>query len=259
MMTPVGQAMLRAPFGRPGLASLDALRMAAHCLCVLLAKLDACSDLFMLTRQATLQEYVNTKRKEHAALDKDYKAYEDARKALEAAKAKASEAKDAVKAARAAVLEALKTVSDPPATVRFLKRARALIYHFCAAWRIRAWLGLQWHAFLLARARPEIVTLHGNRIEAMRSAGMIECLALRGSAAAMMADTSHAHWEASCPSLAASADIAYSCKTASCSAEAKSGSECSLTMCAHVPFCSAGDGADPGKQGLPGEQGVLPR
>ena len=60
---------------------------------------------------------MDTKRKEHAALDKDYKAYEDAKKALEAAKAKASEAKEAVKTARAAVLEALKTVSDPPATV----------------------------------------------------------------------------------------------------------------------------------------------
>ncbi len=72
----------------------------------------------MLTARALLQEYVNTKRKEHAALDKDYKAYEDARKALEAAKAKAGEAKEAVKTARAAVLEALKTVSDPPAIVR---------------------------------------------------------------------------------------------------------------------------------------------
>ena len=51
-------------------------------------------------------------------MDKDYKAYEDAKKALEAAKARAVEAKDAVKSARAAVLEALKTVSDPPAVVR---------------------------------------------------------------------------------------------------------------------------------------------
>ena len=65
-----------------------------------------------------MQEYVNLKRQEHAALDKDYKAYEDAKKALEAAKARAVEAKDAVKSARAAVLEALKTVSDPPAVVR---------------------------------------------------------------------------------------------------------------------------------------------
>lgn len=81
---------------------------------------------------------MNAKRKEHAALDKDYKAYEDARKALEAAKARASEAKDAVKAARAAVLEALKTISDPPATVRLLKRAWVLICHTCAAWRMSA-------------------------------------------------------------------------------------------------------------------------
>ena len=65
---------------------------------------------------------MDAKRKEHTALDKDFKAYEDARKALEVAKQKASSAKEAVKGARAAVLEALKTVSDPPATVRLTQQ-----------------------------------------------------------------------------------------------------------------------------------------
>ena len=65
-----------------------------------------------------LQEYVDNKRKEHAALDKDYKAYVEAKTAMEAAKEKTKQAAEAVKGARAAVREALKTVSDPPAVVR---------------------------------------------------------------------------------------------------------------------------------------------
>ena len=65
-----------------------------------------------------LQEYVDKKRKEHAALDKDYKAYAEAKTAMEAAKERTKQAAEAVKGARAAVREALKTVSDPPAVVR---------------------------------------------------------------------------------------------------------------------------------------------
>ena len=65
-----------------------------------------------------LQEYVDNKRKEHAALDKDYKAYAEAKSAMEAAKEKTKQAAEAVKGARAAVREALKTISDPPAVVR---------------------------------------------------------------------------------------------------------------------------------------------
>ena len=65
-----------------------------------------------------LQDYVNAKRAEHAALDKDYQAFTDAKKAVETAKEKTKAVRETVKSARAAVREALKTVSDPPAVVR---------------------------------------------------------------------------------------------------------------------------------------------
>ena len=72
----------------------------------------------MLLAMATvLQDYVSAKRAEHAALDKDYRAFTDAKKAVETAKERTKEVKETVKNARAAVREALKTVSDPPAVV----------------------------------------------------------------------------------------------------------------------------------------------
>ena len=62
-------------------------------------------------------------------MDKDYQAYEDAKKAVETAKEKTKEVKEAVKGARAAVREALKTVSDPPAVVSLVWRSRVLHTH----------------------------------------------------------------------------------------------------------------------------------
>ena len=71
----------------------------------------------LLAMAIVLQDYVNAKRAEHAALDKDYRAFTDAKKAVETAKERTKEVKETVKNARAAVREALKTVSDPPAVV----------------------------------------------------------------------------------------------------------------------------------------------
>ena len=72
----------------------------------------------MLLAMATvLQDYVSAKRAEHTALEKDYRAFTDAKKAVETAKERTKEVKETVKNARAAVREALKTVSDPPAVV----------------------------------------------------------------------------------------------------------------------------------------------
>ena len=71
----------------------------------------------LLAMESVLQDYVNAKRAEHAALNKDYQAFTDAKKAVETAKERTKEVKEVVKNARAAVREALKTVSDPPAVV----------------------------------------------------------------------------------------------------------------------------------------------
>ena len=71
----------------------------------------------LLAMAIVLQDYVNAKRAEHAALDKDYQAFTDAKKAVETAKERTKEVKETVKDARVAVREALKTVSDPPAVV----------------------------------------------------------------------------------------------------------------------------------------------
>ena len=71
----------------------------------------------LLAMESVLQDHVNAKRAEHAALDKDYQAFTDAKKAIETAKERTKEVKENVKNARTAVREALKTVSDPPAVV----------------------------------------------------------------------------------------------------------------------------------------------
>ncbi|BDA43873.1 probable cell division cycle and apoptosis regulator protein 1 [Coccomyxa sp. Obi] len=63
-----------------------------------------------------LSEYVNAKKKEREALEKDYQASVDAKKAFEAAQEREKEAREAVKTAKAAVRQAAKIVVDPPAT-----------------------------------------------------------------------------------------------------------------------------------------------
>jgi len=71
-------------------------------------------------------------------LDKDYQAYEDAKKAVETAKEKTKEAREAVKGARAAVREALKTVSDPPAVVSLVTKVKNSNCHTDASMRATA-------------------------------------------------------------------------------------------------------------------------
>ena len=77
-------------------------------------------ELFVPTAELqSLQDYVDAEEEGACSIwTRTTKPMRMPRRHLEAAKAKATEAKDAVKSARAAVLEALKTVSDPPAVVR---------------------------------------------------------------------------------------------------------------------------------------------
>lgn len=86
------------------------------------AALMATTHTFLLdllrTCSCTLQEHLNAKKKERDALEKDYQASADAKKAFEAAQEREKEAREAVKAAKAAVRQAAKIVVDPPATVR---------------------------------------------------------------------------------------------------------------------------------------------
>jgi hypothetical protein len=64
-----------------------------------------------------MQEWQEGKRKEREALDRDYKASQDAKRAHEAALERVKQAREAVKEAKAAVRQAAKVVVDPPATV----------------------------------------------------------------------------------------------------------------------------------------------